>query len=357
MHSFLDTFRLNLRYAFRPKKPLLTARLAKAVVRSYLLRKPPLRYVDFAIGFACNLACEHCFATALKHPERKKMEVADYARVAEQSMALGCVNFSFQGGEPLLMPRLYDIIKACKPDRNVISVTTNGTLLDAETICRLKSAGVDILTVSLDSCLPEEHDGFRGMQGAQAKTLEGVDLALNAGLRVTLGAVVTHQNLRTPGITGLAELAARKKVLLYYILPVPAGKWAENKDMLLDADDLAYIEALVQRSPYIRTDFKANFGPEGCGAAKEILYLTPYGDVLACPFMHIAFGNVLHEDVAGIRMRMLENPYLATYHDKCLVSTDAEFIERYLSKTFGRKDLPLAAEEVFEGQQPHKEGL
>lgn len=338
---------LNFQYAFRPHKPRLTVRLAGAVLKSHIFGRPPLRYVDFSIDFACNLRCEHCFATALQQDGRQKMTLDDYGRVARECMKLGAVNFSFQGGEPLLFRGLGDIIAACQPARNLISVTTNGTLLTEERVAWLKRLGVDILTVSLDSAIAEEHDRFRGATGSFAKTMAGIRLGLKEGLRVTLGTVVTHQTVRSEGITALARLAQELKVILYFIMPVPAGRWADNRDMFLTPEDLAYIDQMTRRSRYLRTDFQANFGSYGCGAVKEILYLTPYGDVLPCPFLHISLGNVLEESVATIRSRALANPYFAVYYQKCLASTDEEFIARYLSQTFEAERLPLPAEQVF----------
>ncbi|MBI4025879.1 MAG: radical SAM protein [Verrucomicrobia bacterium] len=352
--SKLKEFLLNARYAFNPRKPFLFGRLVGAVARTYVFGRPPLRYVDFSLDFACNLRCQHCFATALQQPGRRRMTVADYARVARECMSLGAVNFSFQGGEPLLFRELGDIITACQPPRNVISVTTNGTLLTPERIANLKRFGVDILTISLDSAIAEEHDRFRGVSGSFEKTMAGIRLALKEGLRVTLGTVVTRQTVRSEGITALIRLAQDLKVLLYFILPVPAGRWSSHRQMLLTPEDLTYLDEWTRRSRYLRTDFQANFGGHGCGAVKEILYLTPYGDVLPCPFLHITFGNVLEEPVNVIRDRALQNPYFAVYHQKCLASTDEEFIEEYLSKTFGADKLPLRWDCVFPPQEGEK---
>ena len=347
MSDLFDRLRLNFRYAFDPRKPLLTLRLAKAVLQSYIFKKPPLRYVDFAIDFACNLRCEHCFATALQNPGRPKMKVEDYQSVAEQAMQMGAVNFSFQGGEPLLFKNLPDIIHAVKPDRNVISVTTNGTLLTTENVRVLKKTGVNILTISLDSAIAAEHDSFRGAPGTFEKTVAGIHLAMQEGLRVTLGTVVTHQSIHSEGIQKLIELAKEWKVLLYIILPVPAGRWTDNTDMFLTKEDLTYIDDLTSRSPYIRTDFQANFGPNGCGAVKEILYLTPYGDVLSCPFIHISLGNIFKDTLRNIRQKALEIPWFSHYHQECLASTDKIFIRDHLSKTFNVPGLPLPLEEAF----------
>lgn len=342
-----SAFLNNVRYAFRPSKPILTARLAGAVVRSKLFRKSFLRYVDFSLDFACNLRCEHCFATALKSPGRRVMGTEDYSRVADEAMRLGALNFSFQGGEPLMFPGLKDVISACAPERNLISVTTNGTLLDEEKAAELKSWGVDILTVSLDSAAPETHDKFRGSAGAFDKAMAGIKLALNEGMHVTIGTVVTHDTLHSEGIAELARIAESMKLIMYFILPVPAGRWTENSGMFLSGDDISYIDGLTKRSNYLRTDFQANLSGYGCGAVKEILYLTPYGDVLPCPFLHIAVGNIFDEPLGAIRNRGLDNRWFAGYHDKCLASTDKEFIDKCLSKTFSAKELPLKWEDVF----------
>lgn len=338
---------MDFRYALNLRKPKLLLRLVWAVMRSKVFKNPPLRYVDFAIGFECNLKCKHCFAVALEDPGHSKMGPADYSRVASECMALGTVNFSFQGGEPLLFRELGPIIAACRPRENVISVSTNGTLLTEGSLDQLKAMGVDILTVSLDSALASEHDKFRGVPGAHGKTMEGIRLALGKGFRVTLGTVVTHDTLRGGGVAGVVSLAERMRVLLYLIMPVPAGRWSENEDVLLSESDLERVQELTRGSPYVRTDLEANLGPYGCGAAKEILYITPYGDVLACPFMHISLGNTFQDSVKAIRERALQNPYFARYWEQCLVASDHEFITKHLSTTFGAKSLPVPYEQAF----------
>jgi MoaA/NifB/PqqE/SkfB family radical SAM enzyme len=350
----LAWYLVNFRYAFRPSKPLLTLRLANAVVRSSLLGQPRLRYVDFALDFKCNLHCEHCFATALAKPRGRRMAVEDYRRVAREAMALGAVNFSFQGGEPLLLDDLGAIVSACAPERNVISVTTNGTLVTPERARRLRAMGVDILTVSLDSSIPEEHDRFRGVPGTFDRTMAGIRAALDAGLRVSLGTVVTRQNLRSEGISGLLRLAERLGCLLYVILPARAGKWKGAQDVLLTEDDVRYVEDLTRRSRWVRTDFQANLGGYGCGAANEILYVSPHGDVLPCPFLHIAMGSVFEEPLRALRERALENSLFSSYHQRCLVSTDPEFFARHMSQTLSADQLPLPWRSVFPGTEPRE---
>lgn len=342
---------VNFKYAANLKKPILIVRLIFTFLGIIVFKKKPLRYVDFAIDYRCNLKCNHCFKTSLEKDEARedtlRLTIKDYERIARECMALGAVNFSFQGGELFLYKDWEKIIKACKPYKNVISVTTNGTMLTDENLNRLKKTGVDILTVSLDSALPEEHDRFRGVKGTYAKAIQGIETAMERGFRITIGTTVAHSNLRSEGIRKIIDMAIEKKVILNLILAVPAGKWQDNLDILITDEDMSYIKELKGNSPYIRTDFEANFVNRGCGAIKEILYLTPYGDVLPCPFMHISFGNAHDESIAVIRNKGLKNEFFKKYHNKCLVAEDREFIDKYLAKTFNKKNLPVDQQEVF----------
>jgi MoaA/NifB/PqqE/SkfB family radical SAM enzyme len=330
----LGKYILNFRYAFRLKKPLLVLRLIITYLGIIILHRKPLRYVDLAIGYACNLKCEHCFATALEKRDRRKITPTEYHEIVRQAMTLGAINFSFQGGEPTLYPELLDFIKNTFPKRNLISVTTNATLLNEEKIRTFKKIGVDILTISLDSAVPKEHDKFRGVKGTFEKTMNTIKLALKNGLNVTLGAVVSHQNVRSQGLIDLIKLAHRLKVIIFLALATPIGKWENNEDIILTDDDRKYLYGLVKKYPLLRTDFEANFTQWGCGAIKEILYITPYGDVLPCPFIHCSVGNVLEQNLKDIRDNALKNPYFDHYHHVCLAAEDREFMKKYIGSFY-----------------------
>jgi hypothetical protein len=80
---------------------------------------------------------------------------------------------------------------------------------------------------------------------------------------------------------------------------------------------------------------------------KEAIYITPYGDVLCCPFIHVSFGNLHDEPLKAIVDRALKYPFLETHAKKCLVAEERVFIDKYLSKTFGKKNLPADCQAVF----------
>lgn len=339
---------LRFKHGSKLKKPLFLLRLIKNYSVIFLGRQP-LKYVEFVIDYTCNLKCQHCFAKAFKKSsDLKKMGIDDYKRVANEAMKLGALDFSFQGGEPFLFFELLtEIIKACQPKKNLIAITTNATLIDKERIIKLKRLGVDHLTISLDSGIAEEHDKFRGVKGTFAKAAEVIKLAKNYGMNIIINTTISHFNLYSEGFHKLIEFSSRNKILLNTILAVSVGRWQGKENFLLTQDDLKYLEQLRKKYPFIRRDVDSNYLKWGCGAVKESLYITPHGDVLACPFIHISLGNIFEEPLAKIRERGLSFKFFNHYHQKCLAGEDRVFIKKYLSRTFNQKNLPISFKKGF----------
>lgn len=319
----------NLRYALDLRKPVFLYRVTKVMLQTHLLRMQKLRYVDVAINYKCNLKCSHCFATALEKKGEDPLTLEDYRRVAREAMKLGAVNFSFQGGEPLFsLDKLVSVIQCFSPHKNIISVTTNATLLTEENLMILREAGVNILTISLDSGIEEEHDAFRGVAETHRKVLESISRARSYGFNVTIGVTVSKKNITSDGFLKLLDYTNSEKLITFLSLAAPLGRWDGENDLLLDDQDMETIANYQKKYKMLRTDFEANYVKWGCGAAKEILYLTPYGDVLPCPYLHFSLGNVKKSSLVKIQKAAIKKEYLKSYYGKCLAATDPEFIQK-----------------------------
>ena len=142
----------------------------------------------------CNLACPYCRPenrdppTLLTHEQRLKL-VGAAAR-------LGCRRLRLTGGEPLLAPGLVPLIQAVKAQRLMeeVAVTSNGVLLDRPMARRLRQAGLDRITVSLDGA---DSRAVRRMGGGNgfAQVVAAVGHAQAVGLPVKINTVVmAHGN-------------------------------------------------------------------------------------------------------------------------------------------------------------------
>ncbi len=331
-------FFYNFKYAFTLRKPLLLARLARNFVLAKVFSKKVLRYVDVCVSTQCNLSCAHCFATSFTSSS-PLLSLDEWEDIAGQCNQLGCVSFGITGGEPLLYENLVPLVKRLRPERNLITINSNGTLLTDSMARALRKAGVDIFQFSMDSFNPEEHDSFRKKSGTHSSLLKAIDVALSNGLKVTLVCTVSHQTMRSEGVMGVVDFAKKRGILLIFSRATAAGEWLGRRDILLTKEDQAFMYGLARRLPHVRTDMDTNFGAYGCSAASEKLYVTPTGEVIPCPFMHLSFGNTREDSITTIRDRMLSVPRLNCYSPTCHTGEDKDFIEKVLSKTFKERKL------------------
>jgi cyclic pyranopterin phosphate synthase len=157
----------------------------------------PMHDLRISVTDRCNFRCRYCMprevfgAEYAFLPRSEILSFEEIARLARIFASHGVRKLRLTGGEPLLrtdLPRLVGMLRAT-PDIE-IALTTNGSLL-AKQAHDLAAAGLDRVTVSLDSL---DDDVFRAMNDADfsvAHVLEGIDAAAAAGLApVKINAVV-----------------------------------------------------------------------------------------------------------------------------------------------------------------------
>jgi len=306
-------------------KPKLMGRMIAGYVRAFSSVSGPMRFMDVAVSYNCNFSCQHCSAEALKS-DKSPLSIFEYKRVARDAMDCGVMAFHFTGGEPLLRDDLLDVITAFQPRENLISIQTNGWFVTDDFLKEYKSIGGDILCVSVDSVTSYFHDSFRHKEGSWDKAVSALKMASTHGLRTLLAATVTHQSMNDGGLEGLTVFSKSLGAILSLNLAVPAGNWKGCDDFILTAADRAKLNAHIKANPHVRTDFQSNWRKRGCPAFKEKCYLSPYGDVIPCPFIHVKFGNVREQSLKEIRSNALRQKWLRVYHPVCIAAESREFI-------------------------------
>jgi cyclic pyranopterin phosphate synthase len=163
-------------------RPVPAGELADARGRS-------LRDLRISVTDRCNFRCTYCMPKDVFDaeyeflPHAELLTFEEIARLARLFHALGTQKIRLTGGEPLLrkgLDRLVAMLRGAVPEVD-LTLTTNGSALKAQAPA-LKAAGLDRITVSLDSL---DDATFRAMNDADfpvAKVLEGIEAAAAAGL-------------------------------------------------------------------------------------------------------------------------------------------------------------------------------
>jgi len=146
----------------------------------------PMRDLRISVTDRCNFRCTYCmprevFDADYKFlPHEAILSFEEITRLARVFVGLGVQKLRLTGGEPLLRKGLPDLIAMLAPLGADLTLTTNGSSL-VKHARALKDAGLDRLTVSLDSL---EEATFRAMNDADfpvEKVLDGIAAATEAG--------------------------------------------------------------------------------------------------------------------------------------------------------------------------------
>ena len=153
------------------------------------LRGRGLRDLRISVMDRCNFRCPYCMPRETFHDKyrflgsRERLSFDEIVRLARLFVRLGVRKLRLTGGEPLLRPNLTDLIGDLTAIEGIedIALTTNGALLGKHAF-ELRAAGLQRITVSLDSLDPEVFTRLSGGFGGLEDVLSGIEHARRAGL-------------------------------------------------------------------------------------------------------------------------------------------------------------------------------
>lgn len=255
----------------------------------------------------CNLRCKHCLNDSgteiLNVLSQEKM-----MKLIKELADSGLQEVRFTGGEPLLFPKIIDIIKIAKDNGLFVSIGTNATLIDEELAKKLKDAGLKKAIVSIDGT-EQKHDSIRG-KGTYQKTLKAIKLLEQEGIDVRINSVIMRSNM--DDIIEFAKQMHRNKTKLFIRRFIESGRGVKLENNTLDEKDYNYVKEQLSEEinnnkyvngHYLRNDEGISYRIElpfkyieGCKAGARALIISPDGDIHLCGFLAAqgfpAVGNI-----------------------------------------------------------------
>ena len=135
-------------------------------------------YLRLSITENCNFRCTYCLPDGSEcHSHDGELSLIEIERLVNAFATLGTKKIRITGGEPSLRRDLCDIIALCKatPGIETVGLTTNGFRLEKDVV-KWRSAGLDVLNLSLDSLNPSSFQLITGSKRLSS-ILRGLDVA------------------------------------------------------------------------------------------------------------------------------------------------------------------------------------
>ena len=133
---------------------------------------------DVSVTNVCNATCDFCCYAYDKQliKDKRWLDRAEFARALPILYRRGIRYLNFQGGEPLLHPKIDGLVADTHAAGIRPGLITNGWMLPQK-VESLVSSGLGTLLVSIDSHSIEAHERNRGLKGVGERIRQGLTVA------------------------------------------------------------------------------------------------------------------------------------------------------------------------------------
>lgn len=282
-----------------------------------------ISYAVWEITLKCNLACNHCGSRAgqARSHELTTKEALD---LVHQLAEVGIKEVTLIGGEAFLRSDWLDIARAISDAGMVCGITTGGFGVSLDTAHKMKDAGIQVVSVSVDG-MEATHDRLRGKSGSWQWAFRTMGHLQQASIPFACNTQINR--LSAPELPRIYEAIRDAGVFAWQIqLTVPMGNAADHSEILLQPYELLdlypMLASVTERARREGVDVQPGnnigyYGPyerllrggdawafwQGCSAGLTALGIEADGAIKGCPSLPTAAytgGNIRDRSLRSI---------------------------------------------------------
>ncbi|WP_297063551.1 radical SAM/SPASM domain-containing protein [Thermococcus sp.] len=287
---------------------------------------PSLDIIEIDLTNKCNFMCRHCRANA--RDIKKEYNEFDYnllIRTIDELIDLDVPTIVLAGGEPLLYPKIIELVNYIVSNGSEAHVTTNGYLHNTLQALINSVENPELLRVAVSIYGPEVyHDSFCGVRGAYNKAIKSLEICIKHGIITTVNFTVTKGNIRY--VFDYLNMAENMGANVFKVrTPNPIGRATTSKDIFLSTDEwFTILKELVEEKEkrnieiefadplWVRFDkelisaFKTKILSKGikitagCTAGISSLYISSDGSVRPCAYFPYNLGSIKETTISRL---------------------------------------------------------
>lgn len=279
----------------------------------------------FELTPCCNLACKMCYVRMTKQEQERIAPLRtakEWLELAQKAKDAGMVYLLLTGGEPFLRKDFREILTGLAHMGFIISINTNGTLINEETVEWLKELPIFRFNITLYGASEETYGALCGNPNAYTAVIKAIHLLKEAGMTVKLNCSVTPHNYKD--MEEIFAFAHRENLVVQaasYMFPPlrrDKDKVGQNdrfdpkeaariqaKIMMLTSGEEAYLKRMEENAPISlpgdMEDCLLDVPEEGtgvlCRAGRCSFWITWHGKMIPCGmFSSDQAPNVFEQD-------------------------------------------------------------
>lgn len=253
---------------------------------------PPLAAL-LELTHRCPLQCPYCSNPLELERLAAELTTEQWLDAIDQLSDLGVLQVHLSGGEPTVRRDLAQLIGRTTARGIYSNLITSGVAIDRARFFELVDAGLDHVQLSFQDSEPDSAARISQVKDVQEKKLTFAGWVREAGLPLTVNAVMHRQNI--DNIDAMIDLAIELQASRLEVAHVQYYGWAlANRDALMPSRaQLEQTTAAVSKAreryrgrlviDYVVPDYYAH-QPKACmgGWARQFVNITPSGKVLPC---------------------------------------------------------------------------
>ncbi len=279
-----------------------------------------LRMIAWEVTRACNLDCAHCRASAVNEPLPEEFSNEEALNLLDQIADFANPVIILTGGEPLMRPDIFEIAKYGHQLGLRMVMAPNGTLITEEVANKIREAGIQRCSISIDGSTEEIHDDLRQVKGAYRGALRGIEYLKKANVEFQINTTITQRNVKDlPNILELVKSLQANAWHIFLLVPTGRGKEMEDEEIspqeyedtlnwFYDIQKEIDIPMKATCAPHYYRILRQRAKEEGIKVSREthgldavtrgclggisFCFISHIGEVYPCGYLEVLAGNV-----------------------------------------------------------------
>ncbi len=249
----------------------------------------------------CNLSCKYCYAESGAN-KKDTLNINQLKNIVDEVKNISHnVDYTLSGGEPLLYPNIFELMKYIKDKGNNIFLLTNGMYITKENVKEIAKL-CSLIKISIDGSSEKINSITRGKNSFE-KAFNGYQLLLKENANVQISMTVTKTNIND--INNMVKLFGNKLTLQPFF---KAGRGSDNDEFGITGEEyyqaMASIEGFqpIGRLGELLEVFR-NKGTTKCAMADSEISISENGDVFPCQMLtddEFCGGNIKEKTIKEI---------------------------------------------------------
>ena len=170
-------------------------------IKNYIFQKAAKNHIPvsgtFKLTPRCNLFCEMCYIRMSQKEQSdagSELTAGEWLTLGKKTVDAGMVYLLLTGGEPLLRRDFEEIYTGLAEMGVMLSLNTNGTLLNEKILCCMEHHPPEKVNVTLYGASPETYHTVCSSDSGFEAALRGIRMLKEAGISVCINTTYTRYN-------------------------------------------------------------------------------------------------------------------------------------------------------------------